>query len=108
MENLINQILELEKKRINSLDWYNLTLKDLELIDDKEKIKEIKKNMNEFHMTFINNCSMLVGDDFQFSVPKDKLTYKIMSEDYMNYFYNKGMTKEQIIEMITNNKGKQK
>jgi len=109
MENLEKQILELEKQRIKNLNWFDLTLKELYLIDDKNKKRQYKESMDEFHMAFINNCAMLVGKDFKFSVSNENLTYRIMANDYMNYFYNKGMTREEIIQMIMNNReGKHK
>ena len=110
---LSSQILIKEKERINNSHWADLTLQELDLIDDIIKRKEYRKSMNEFHMRIINTFSAFVSKDFKFSVSKDKLTYRIMANDYMNYFYNKGMTREQIIEMLSNskttfNEGKQK
>lgn len=97
-------ILNLEKKRINKLHWADLTLKELELIDDLEKKRKYRKLMIDFHMRVINTFSTLVPKDFKFSVPNERLTYRIMTTDYMNYFYSKGMTKEEIIEMMSNSK----
>lgn len=108
MENIEKEISKLESERINNTHWADLTLEELRLIEDKAKKREYKIHIDELHMTFINNCAMLVGKDFKFSVPNEILTYRIMANDYMNYFYNKGMTKEEIIEMISNNKGKKR
>ena len=57
MENLANQILELKKKRINNSHWYNLTLKDLELIDDKQR-KVNEKSLN-LHTLKIDNDNVI-------------------------------------------------
>ena len=98
------EIMDLEKKRVNNAQWADLTLTELELIDDVEKRKEYRKQINEFHMRIINTFSSLVPKDFQFSVPEHKLTYRIMATDYMNYFYSKGMTKEEIVKMLSESK----
>jgi len=104
IKNLAEEILKLEKSRINKANWEDLTLAELELIDDLDKRREYRKKMNEFHMLIINTFSTLVSGDFKFSVPKERLTYRIMATDYMNYFYTKGMTREQIIKMMSDSK----
>lgn len=97
-------ILNLEKERVKNLHWADLTFKELELIDDSEKKREYRKLMLDFHMRVINTFSTLVSKDFKFSVPNERLTYRIMATDYMNYFYSKGMTREEIIKMMSNSK----
>ena len=104
LKELENEIMNLEKQRINNAEWADLTLSELELIDDLEKKKEYRKKINEFHMHIINTFSTLVSSDFKFSVPNGKLTYRIMATDYMNYFYAKGMTREEIVKMMVDSK----
>lgn len=108
------EIMNFEKGRINSAHWADITLSELELIEDLEKRKEYRKQINDFHMRIINTFSSLVPKDFQFSVPNHKLTCMIMATDYMNHFYSKGMTREEIVKMLSesktavDNEGKQK
>lgn len=104
LQDLSAEILKLEKIRVNKAHWADLTFKDLNLIDNLDKRQGYRKEMETFHMRIINTFSTLVPQDFKFSVPNDRLTYRIMAQDYMNYFYNKGMTREEIIEMLSNNK----
>ena len=104
LKELEQEIIALEKARINNYDWADLTFAELELIDDVEKRKEYRKQMNDFHMRIINTFSSLVPSNFQFSVPNHKLTYRIMATDYMNYFYSKGMTREEIVKMLSSGK----
>ena len=114
LKQLEKEIIDLEKERVNSSHWADLTLSDLELIEDLGKRKEYRRQINDFHMRIINTFSSLVPKDFEFSVPNNKLTYRIMATDYMNYFYSKGMTREEIIKMLSSSKttieieGKQK
>ena len=98
---LEKQIIDSEKKRINSAHWADLTLAEVGLIDDVKKRREYRKQINEFHMRIINTFSGLVPKNFSFSVPSNKLTYRIMATDYMNYFYSKGMTREEIVKMLS-------
>jgi len=104
LKELEKEIVNLEKGRINSAHWSDLTLSELELIVDPEKRKEYRRQINEFHMRIINTFSGLVPQSFQFSVPNDQLTYRIMATDYMNYFYSKGITREEIVKMLSENK----
>ena len=109
MENINSRYLELEINRINNSNWLDLTQDELSLITDKDKKRKYQNQINQLYMQFLNSFAMLVGNDFSFSKPKELLTYRIMMTDYMNYFYNKGMTREEIIQMILENKeGKRK
>lgn len=104
LRELEKEIIDLEKKKINEVHWADLTLSELELIDDLEKKREYRKQINEFHVRIINTFSSLVPKNFRFSVPNHKLTYRIMATDYMNYFYSKGMTREEIVKMLSESK----
>ena len=104
IKNLSDEILQLEKARINNAHWADLTIDELNLIDDLDKRRDYRKKINEFHMRIINTFSTLVPSNFRFSVPNERLTYRIMATDYMNYFYAKGMTKEEIIKIMVDSK----
>lgn len=104
LKELGKEIMHLETERINKAHWADLTLSELELIEDLEKQKEYRKQMNEFHMRIINTFAHLVPTNFQFSVPEHKLTYRIMATEYMNYFYAKGMSREEIVKMLSESK----
>ena len=104
MKNINSQVLELEINRINNSDWLDLTQDELSLITDKDKKRRYQNQINLLYIQFFNNFAMLVGNDFKFSKPKEILTYRTMMTDYMNYFYNKGMNKEEIVQMISETK----
>lgn len=104
LKELEQQITDLEKKRINAAHWADLTLSEIELIDDAKKRKEYRKRINEFHVRIINTFSSLVPRNFSFSVSNHKLTYRTMTTDYMNYFYSKGMSREEIVKMLSSSK----
>lgn len=99
-----DEILKLEKERIDNADWADLALSELQLIDDLDKRRNYSKKINEFHMLIINTFSSLVPINFKFSIPNDKLTCRIMAKEYMNYFYAKGMSREEIIKMLSDSK----
>ena len=69
IQDLGSKILDLEKQRINNLEWPDLTFKELELIDDLEKRRKYRKAMIDFHMRIINTFASLVSSDFKFSAP---------------------------------------
>lgn len=101
---IVEKILEQEKARINSADWPDLTIDEISLIEDPEKRKEYRQKMRHFHINIINPLANSVSRKFTFSVPDNCLTYRIMMNDYMTYFYKKKKTREQIIDMIIENK----
>ena len=94
----------IEKEIINNKHWADLTLEELELMTDFENQKEYLKRINEFYLLVINTFSTLVPKNFKFSVSNDKLTCRVMATDYMNYFYSKGMTREEIVNKMVNSK----
>lgn len=106
LKDLIDEICEQEKERINKSPLADLTLADLELIDDVLKRQNYYKIMKKFHVKIINPLANLVPNNFRFSVPDENLTYRIIMNDYMKYFYNKGMSGKDVIDLVIKNKGK--
>lgn len=104
LEYLLNTLYEQERERINNAHWADLTLDEMELIEDKKKKVEYKKEQRKFHIHIINPLANSVPRKFKFSVPDESLTYRIMMNDYMKFFYGKGMTRDQIIEMMIKNR----
>lgn len=114
LKEIADKIIAEEKKRINNSNWLDLTLDEISLVEDIEKRRTFRQEMRHFHIHIINPLANSVPRKFTFSVPDECLTYRIMMNDYMKYFYKKKMTREQIIEMmvknqvITSKRGKKK
>jgi len=88
------------KEKINNCDWIDLTLKQIEQVEDKTKRKEYKKQIREFLINIINPLAMSVPRSFKFSVNDEELTYQQMLDDYVKYFYTKGKSREDIVKII--------
>lgn len=114
LKEVADMIIEEERKRINNADWLDLTLDEVPKVEDIEKRRKYRQEMRKFHIHIINPLANSVHRKFTFSVPDEQLTYRIMMNDYMQYFYKKKMTRDQIIEMmvknqvITSKRGKKK
>lgn len=104
LEALAEIIYKQEKERINNAHWADLTFDEIPLIDDIEKRREYRKVRRKFHLQIINPLANSVPRKFKFSVPDEHLTYRIMMNDYMTYFYSKGMTRDEIIAMMIENR----
>lgn len=104
LDALSKLIIEQERKRINNAHWADLTVDEISLIEDKQKRKEYRDILRKVHINIVNPLANSVPRKFKFSKPDEFMTYRMIISDYMNYFYNKGMTREQIIEMMIKNK----
>lgn len=93
-----------EKNRINNAHWADLTYEEVSLIEDKEKKKEYRQKQRNVHLHIVNPLANSVPRNFKLSKPDNKLTYRMILSEYLNYFYSKGMTREEIIQMMVDNK----
>lgn len=104
LKELEKQIMREEHERINKAHWADLTYDEVFEIDDKEKKREYNKIRRKFHIQIINPLANSVPRKFKFSKSDSELTYRMMFNEYMTYFYGKGMSREEIIEMMIRNK----
>ena len=72
LEALANALYEQERERINNAHWSDLTLDETELIEDKQKRIEYKKEQRKFHIHIINPLANSVPRKFKFSVPDEQ------------------------------------
>lgn len=104
LEALGNLIVKQEMERINNAHWSDLTVDEINLIEDKQKRKEYCDIIRKVHIHIVNPLANSVPRKFKFSKPDEFMTYRMIISEYMNYFYSKGMNRKQIIEMMVKNK----
>ena len=109
-DEVVEQIVQQETERINNSHWADLTLEEIGMIEDKEKRKEARKQFKRCFMCVINPLYTGIKNKskFEFSHPDKLLTCRTMMKDLMNYYYNKGFTRDQIIQIATDNDTKKR
>lgn len=92
------------KKIVNSKQWFDLTVQDLEFVDDIEK----KKKFRYFFTHVINPLlyHMKTMKDFKFSHSDNDLTCKNMLEDVLDYYQNLGFDKSDIAQIACDRSSK--
>lgn len=94
---------------INSKAWGDLTSDDIELIEDIEKRKEFRQKYQKCFRYVINPLySSIKSRNFKFSNPDNLLTCRNMMSDLMKYYYKKGFTRDEIINIACENDCKKK
>lgn len=109
MEDFDNLILE-ESSRIENSHWSDLTLEEISLIKDSKKRIEYQSNWKHCFRYIINPLysSIKNQNKFHFSNPDNMLTCRNMLKDLMDYYYNKGFSRDQIIKIVSDNDIKKK
>lgn len=99
----INLIVQQETERINNSHWADLTLEEIGQIGDKEKRNEARRQFKRCLVCVINPLYTGIKNKskFEFSNPNELLTCRTMMKDLMNYYYNKGFTREEIVKIAT-------
>ena len=102
-DEVVEQIVQQETERINNSHWADLTIEELEMIEDKEKRIEARRQFKRCFMYVINPLYTGIKNKskFEFSKPDSLLTCRIMMKDLMSYYYNKGFTREEIIKIAS-------
>jgi len=88
---------------IESKHWADLTLEEMELIQERSKKVQYKRNFNKYFSCVINPLYNGIENkgQFKFSNPDNMLTCRNMVQDLMNYYYGKGFTREDIAKLAT-------
>lgn len=96
-------IIQQETERINNSHWADLTLEDIDLIENNEKRSEANRQFKRCIRGVINPLYTGIKDKskFKFSKPDNLLTCRIMMRDLMSYYYKKGFTREEIVQIAT-------
>lgn len=83
--------------------WADLTLDQVELIDDIVFKREIKKKIRYCVIHIINPLyTPLIKTSFKFSVKDKELTCRMMISELKDYYYAKNVTREELVDQITN------
>lgn len=104
LRELEKQAMKKRRERINKAHWADLTYDEVLEIDDKEKMRTYLQNMRKFHIQIINPLANSVSKKFKFSKLDSEITYRMMFNEYMKYFYGRGLSWEEIKEMMIKNK----
>lgn len=100
-----SQNLSLDKKSVEDKHWMDLTLEEISLIKDNEKRYQYRKSIKNFFMCIINPLYRGIKNKnkFAFSNSNNLLTCRNMIKDLMRYYYQKGYTKDEIINIASEN-----
>ncbi|MBE6138380.1 MAG: hypothetical protein E7173_01375 [Firmicutes bacterium] len=91
---------------LESKEWYDLTLKEMELITDRSKKVQYKRKFNEYFSSVINPLYDGIKNkgQFKFSHADDALTCRNMVQDLLKYYYDNGFTRDEAIRLATSKK----
>lgn len=106
----IDQITEQITEYIESKHWGDLTLAEIEIIKDRDKRIEYRRKFKRCFMYIINPLYTGIKNKsrFNFSNPDNLLTCRNMLKDLMDYYYKKGYSREEIINIASENDMKKK
>lgn len=105
VEILLNKSLEI----INNSHWGDLTLEEISEIKDIEKRKEYRRRWEFCHKHIINPLYSSIKDSkFNFSNSDQYLTCRNMLKDIMDYYYKKGYSKKEIVDIALERDNKKK
>jgi len=84
---------------IEGKHWGDLTLEEINLIQDRNKRIEYRRNFKNCFMCLINPLYTGIKNKskFSFSNPDNLLTCRNMVKDLLDYYYKKGYTRDEII-----------
>lgn len=83
--------------------WADLTITQANLIDDPIFKREVHKKIRHCVKYIINPLyTPLIKTKFRFSVKDSDLTCRIMISELKDYYFSKNVTREELVEQITN------
>lgn len=85
--------------------WADLTRSEIDLIEDPKKKKEYKEKSESCFKWVISPLYSGIkrSSGFRFSNPDNLLTCRNMIKDLMDYYYNLGYTRDEIIDIASEN-----
>lgn len=93
-------------RSIDGLMWADVKLKEIKQINDIKKRKVYAKKIKLCYSKVVNLLvNLITNREFNFSLPDEELTCRIMVREVNQELYKQGYTKEEILDYVKENNG---